>query len=122
MVPMCEHDPPRLGVVLSAAPPEADLGGDGTLVHPDLIQTALEARASQALSALRPLARFPAASDLSARQIEIVSRLVSGERIVEIAEGMYLSPSTVRNHLTAIYRKFGVHSQAELLAALLRVG
>ena len=33
---------------------------------------------------------------------------------------MYLSPSTVRNHLTAIYRKFGVHSQAALLAKLFR--
>jgi len=33
---------------------------------------------------------------------------------------MFLSPSTIRNHLAAIYRKFGVHSQAELLAALLR--
>ena len=28
----------------------------------------------------------------------------------KIADSLYLSPSTVRNHLTAIYRKFGVHS------------
>jgi DNA-binding CsgD family transcriptional regulator len=30
-----------------------------------------------------------------------------------------VSESTVRNHLTAVYRQFGVHSQAELLAKLL---
>jgi DNA-binding CsgD family transcriptional regulator len=31
---------------------------------------------------------------------------------------MYSSQSTVRNHLTAVYRKFGVHSQRELLDLL----
>ena len=36
----------------------------------------------------------------------------------EIARSMYLSQSTVRNHLTAVYRKFGVHSQRELLELL----
>ena len=55
------------------------------------------------------------------RQWEILTRLVRGQRVQEIADALYLSPSTVRNHLTAIYRKFGVHSQAELLAALLNV-
>jgi DNA-binding CsgD family transcriptional regulator len=63
---------------------------------------------------------LPLGSELSARQTEIVARLIAGDRVAEIARSMYLSPSTVRNHLVAIYRKFGVHSQAELLAALLR--
>jgi DNA-binding CsgD family transcriptional regulator len=31
---------------------------------------------------------------------------------------MYLSPSTVRNHLSTIFRKLGVHSQAELIDRL----
>jgi len=55
----------------------------------------------------------------STRQWEILSRLVRGERVGDIANALYLSPSTVRNHLTAIYRKFGVHSQAELVAKVL---
>jgi DNA-binding CsgD family transcriptional regulator len=83
-------------------------------------QCALEARAAQTLDALPALARLPHGSELSARQTEIVARLVAGQRPSEIARSMFLSPSTVRNHLVAIYRKFGVHSQAELLAALLR--
>ena len=33
-----------------------------------------------------------------------------------IATEMYLSQATVRNHLSAIFQKFGVHSQRELLA------
>ena len=36
------------------------------------------------------------------------------------AADLYLSPSTVRNHLAAIYKKLSVHSQTQLLAKLLR--
>jgi DNA-binding CsgD family transcriptional regulator len=38
-----------------------------------------------------------------------------------VARDLYVSQSTVRNHLSAIFHLFGVHSQAELLA-LLRAG
>lgn len=58
---------------------------------------------------------IPAAAELSPRQWEIASRLVSGERVPSIAADMYLSQGTVRNHLSAIFQKFGVHSQRELL-------
>jgi len=52
--------------------------------------------------------------------MEILTRLVRGERTEDIAKALYLSPSTVRNHLTAIYKKVGVHSQVELVTKLLR--
>jgi PAS domain S-box-containing protein len=55
-------------------------------------------------------------TDLSPRQWEVLSRLVRGERVPAIAGEMYLSRSTVRNHLSAIFAKVGVHSQQELLA------
>jgi PAS domain S-box-containing protein len=58
---------------------------------------------------------IPATAELSPRQWEIASRLVQGERVATIAAEMYLSQSTVRNHLSAIFQKFGVHSQRELL-------
>jgi DNA-binding CsgD family transcriptional regulator len=60
----------------------------------------------------------PGLADLSARQWEVVTRLLRGERVTTIARAMFLSPSTVRNHLTTIYRKVGVSSQAELLELL----
>jgi DNA-binding CsgD family transcriptional regulator len=56
--------------------------------------------------------------ELPPRQREIVLRLVAGERVSEIAGAMYLSSSTVRNHLSAIFRRFGVHSQVELVSLL----
>jgi DNA-binding CsgD family transcriptional regulator len=57
-------------------------------------------------------------AELTTRQREIVTRLLAGERVGEIARDMYLSPSTIRNHLTAVFRKFGVHSQVELISLL----
>jgi DNA-binding CsgD family transcriptional regulator/PAS domain-containing protein len=61
---------------------------------------------------------FPQLAELSTRQWEILSRLRRGDRVSNIARELYLSPSTIRNHLSAIFGKFGVHSQAELLAVL----
>jgi len=74
-----------------------------------------------------PLARAPmpldesalsALGELPVRQREVLVRLVRGERVRQIAREMYLSESTVRNHLVAIYRKADVHSQQELLSRL----
>lgn len=76
----------------------------------------------EAANVLAPLADVGAAlgiattADLSPRQWEIVSRLVRGDRVATIAADMFLSRSTVRNHLSAIFTKVGVHSQDELLA------
>jgi DNA-binding CsgD family transcriptional regulator len=120
MVPICEHRPPRLGVVISAGLPGAAMGNSRYRLDEHVQHAALEARAAQTLEALPALARLPRGNELSARQTEIVARLVAGQRVPEIAQSMFLSPSTVRNHLVATYRKVGVHSQAELLAALVR--
>jgi DNA-binding NarL/FixJ family response regulator len=62
----------------------------------------------------------PGLEDLTPRQREVVNRLFRGERVPEIARGMYLSPSTVRNHLASLFRKVGVHSQTEFLDVLRR--
>jgi EAL domain-containing protein (putative c-di-GMP-specific phosphodiesterase class I)/DNA-binding CsgD family transcriptional regulator len=56
--------------------------------------------------------------ELPERQHEIVQRLLRGERVPTIARDLYLSQSTVRNHLCSIFRKFGVNSQEELLRLL----
>ncbi len=57
-------------------------------------------------------------ADLSSRQFEILTRLAAGERVTTIARDLFISPSTVRNHLSAVFAKFGVHSQSELFEAL----
>lgn len=62
----------------------------------------------------------PGLEDLTPRQREVVNRLLRGERVPQIAKAMYLSPSTIRNHLTNLFRKVGVHSQSEFLELLRR--
>lgn len=79
-----------------------------------------EVRAARVLDTVNVL---PASSDLplgelSSRQWEILSRLLRGQRVNTIARELYVSPSTVRNHLSSIFRQFGVHSQGELLELL----
>ncbi len=64
------------------------------------------------------LDEHPQLGELTSPQWEIVRRLYQGERPATIATAVCVSPSTVRNHLSAIYRKFGVRSQFELLAIL----
>lgn len=112
LVALCRHSPSRLGLAFTddaasgvgpssgSFPRRASLGDDPS----DL--------------AGRLRSRMPPGS-LSERQWEILTRLAHGERVEDVAAALYLSPSTVRNHLTAIYKKFGVHSQAGVLAKLL---
>ena len=57
---------------------------------------------------------------LSGRELEIVMRLMNGDRVPAIAEALFLSPSTVRNHLSAVFRKLRVSSQQELIHRLRR--
>jgi DNA-binding CsgD family transcriptional regulator len=57
-------------------------------------------------------------SRLSPREREVVQRLLAGDRVPLIAESLYLAPSTVRNHLSSVFGKFGVNSQQQLIVLL----
>jgi two-component system response regulator DesR len=52
---------------------------------------------------------------LSEREIEILRLARRGLRNPQIAQALHISPGTVRNHLSAIYRKLDVHSRHEAL-------
>jgi PAS domain S-box-containing protein len=73
---------------------------------------------SMGLDRIPDLTRIPGLNHLSPRQWEILHRQLRGERVPGIARDLHLSQSTVRNHLTQIFAKVGVHSQAELLELL----
>jgi two-component system response regulator DesR len=52
---------------------------------------------------------------LSEREIEVLRLARRGLPNPQIAEALHIAPGTVRNHLSAIYRKLGVHSRHEAL-------
>jgi DNA-binding NarL/FixJ family response regulator len=52
---------------------------------------------------------------LTEREIEILRLANRGLPNPQIAQALHISPGTVRNHLSAIYRKLGVHSRHEAL-------
>jgi len=52
---------------------------------------------------------------LTTRELDIVARLLSGDRVPAIARALFLSPGTVRNHLSNAFQKLGVGSQQELI-------
>jgi DNA-binding CsgD family transcriptional regulator len=55
---------------------------------------------------------------LTEREREIALRLLDGQRIPTIARELFLSQSTVRTHLSSVYRTFRVRSQVELIELL----
>jgi len=70
-----------------------------------------------------PAAVSPLRSDidlgrLSSRELEIVTRLLAGDRVSSIAKLLFLSEGTVRNHLSSVFGKLGVRSQQELIDLL----
>lgn len=86
-----------------------------------LRRIALEVRAAGVLDNIgsaEPVHHHPQLAALSTRQWEILSRIMNGQRVPAIAAELFLSPSTVRNHLVTIFRMFGVHSQSELVELL----
>jgi DNA-binding CsgD family transcriptional regulator len=55
---------------------------------------------------------------LSSRERQVLDLLGQGYRPRSIAERLHVSPETVRNHLKAMFRKTGTHSQEEMTALL----
>lgn len=50
---------------------------------------------------------------LSAREIDVLEQLSKGLNYINIAENLFLSPSTVRKHIENIYTKLQVHNKLE---------
>jgi DNA-binding NarL/FixJ family response regulator len=60
----------------------------------------------------------PILSRLTSREREVVDRLLEGERVQTIAAELFVSQSTIRSHLSSVFTKVGVHSQADLIRRL----
>ena len=59
---------------------------------------------------------------LSARETEILRLVAQGRDNTEIAQELYLSPSTVKNHVSSILEKLGVDSRVQAAVRAARAG
>ena len=50
---------------------------------------------------------------LTRRETDVLSLLVKGHSNKEMAEAMFISEKTVKNHLTSIFRKLGVKDRTQ---------
>jgi len=116
--------PPSVGFVLVPVPGTGVIHQGASRAH---LHQLLErfARTIDSAATVRNTAdldrtAIPTHPALSSREQEIVGRLIAGDRVPAIAKALFLSPSTVRNHLSSVFRKFDVSSQQELIDLLRR--
>ncbi len=70
---------------------------------------------------------FPPQADqppnlLSAREREVLALIADGSTNREIAAQLYLSPHTVKEHTSALYRKLKARNRAEAVQRAQRIG
>lgn len=59
---------------------------------------------------------------LSRRELQILALLAAGSSTAAIAEELFLSPNTIRNHVASLMTKLDVHSRLEAVAEATRRG
>jgi DNA-binding CsgD family transcriptional regulator len=69
-----------------------------------------------------PIGLLPGAEQLSDRERAVATMLGQGETVSAIASRLFVSPSTVRNYLSSMYRKLEVHDLRGLRDLLARGG
>jgi two-component system, NarL family, nitrate/nitrite response regulator NarL len=69
----------------------------------------------------RPRPRGPM-DDLTAREHEIVSRIVNGESTKHMAAAMHVTPDTVRSYVKNVLAKLGLHNRLQIAAMASRDG
>jgi DNA-binding NarL/FixJ family response regulator len=104
-------------------------GADGFVhaqMHPAQVLGAVEVVQKGELAAPRQLLRWyflsqnenPTIGELSARQREILELAVEGLSNAEIAWRLYLSESTIKQHLRAVYKVLGVRNRTQAAKAM----
>ena len=94
-------------------------GADAVVRDEDLegvLGVVVRAAACGHCSAPTGLMRVIRPPELSVRERQVLGLALSGLSNTQIAERLYLSPSTVKTHISAAFRRLGVHSRREASA------
>ena len=58
---------------------------------------------------------YPELQTLSKRELEVFAQLLTDKTQAQIAEGLYITHSSVHFHCKNIYKKLGINSRRQLL-------
>jgi len=106
------------------SPAAARAAGASGFISKDL-EASEVARAVQAVGrgqTLFPPKTSQPAPLLSGREREVLELIASGATNAEIAGKLFLSPHTVKEHTSSVYRKLGARNRAEAVQLAQRVG
>jgi DNA-binding NarL/FixJ family response regulator len=59
---------------------------------------------------------------LTTRETEVLRLLVEGASVAQVGRQLFMSPSTVKTHITKIYDKLDAHNRASAVIAAVRLG
>ncbi len=65
---------------------------------------------------------IPSASPLTARELEILAHMAKGKRNKEIAFGLKISESTVKNHISNIFEKLDIYDRIPVVLLAINSG
>lgn len=81
-----------------------------------IFSPSVAARLMQYFTALKPIRpESPPLPELTEREREILAMIANGLSNAELASRLYLSPKTVRNHITNIFSKLQVADRAQAI-------
>ncbi len=107
---------------LSKATPLPELAAAVRAAHDGVNLMEVEELES-ALAPYREARLSPGAESLTARERELLALLAGGiSGTDELAEEMYISQKTVKNHLASIYEKLGISDRAQAVVEAMRLG
>jgi DNA-binding NarL/FixJ family response regulator len=73
-------------------------------------------------SRAKPGQQTPALASLTPREREILTLIAKGHSNREIARLLYVSESTVKNHISSVYKKVGLAGRSRLVLLAIQNG
>ncbi|HLK59783.1 MAG TPA: response regulator transcription factor [Chthonomonadaceae bacterium] len=114
-----------LGYVLKDSPPEDSVAAIRAIAHGDgVLHPSIAARVLAEFNRIstQRAADLKLFSELTAREMEVLKELATGKRNREIAESLFVSEKTIKNHISSILAKLNANDRTEAAMIAARGG
>ncbi|MBE5876505.1 MAG: response regulator transcription factor [Lachnospiraceae bacterium] len=107
------------GYLLKDSGKEAILGAIGQIMEGrNVIDNKVMQRLAVLMSGKQEISTVAEPEGMTKRESEILSLMVQGYTNQQIAKELYISEGTVKNYISGIYDKTGIHDRAKLIVAM----